>query len=129
MGHLEVQIRHGHSDGPGMAGLAVPAAIAVAAAVAAEVIVSVIWWLVTATAVLAVAVIAGAVVLRGATRRGEARFAAELAARHAAAIPAPERRALPPAVSYHLHVHGTDPEATARAVRDALPRDTAGGAR
>jgi hypothetical protein len=119
MGRLEVQIRHG--GGLDLSGLAGPAAIAVAAVVAFEVIASVIWWLVTITGVLAAATVAGAVMLRQVTRRGEARFAAELAARRAAALPAPDRRALPPAPHYHLHLHGADPGTAARIIRDALP--------
>ncbi len=108
MGRLDVHISHGH-NGPDLSGLAVLVMAGFAVAVAAELIASVIWWLIAITATVTVAAPAAGVLTWRATRHREARFAAQLAA--ARPVPAaPPARALPaPAAVYHLHFHGINP--------------------
>ena len=105
MGRLEVRIYHGSGAGDLPVFILVLAIVALAFAI--EVIASMLWWIVGITAAITIAGAITVALLLRMTRRREARFAAVLAARRAAATPVPRARAseLPPAAHYHLHIH------------------------
>lgn len=123
MGRLEVRISHSSGVPDLLAFLPVLAILALAYGI--ELIASMLWWIVGITTAITIVAAITVVLLLRMTRRREARFAAELVARRATAIPVPRARAreLPPAAHYHLHIHAghtNPPTVTPSAYRDEL---------